>query len=69
MKLKFDLDPSLRKVVAIGILIFMESLLGGLLILSQEGTLPSLVQWITILTVAGLALVTYFLTFLRSESE
>ena len=68
-KLKFDLDPSVARVVAIAILLFFESLLGGLLVILQKGGTPDMQQFVTILSVAGLALITYLLTFLRGEGD
>ena len=66
---KVDLDPTYRRVVVIGVLIFLETLLGNLMVLLQEGALPTPIQALTIACVAGLSLVTYFLAFLRKEEE
>lgn len=67
--MKVDLDPSYRKVIAIGILLFFETLLGNIVVQLQTGEPPTQLQTLTILCVAGLSLVTYFLTFLKKEEE
>lgn len=67
MKLEFNPDPTLRRVVIIAVLEFIVSFVGGLLILLNEGQFPTAIQWATILCVALLALAVYFLTFLRKE--
>lgn len=69
MALKVDLDPSLHRVLMIGLLLFFEILLGNLVVLLQDGKMPTEIQTVTILCVAGLQVVTYFLTFLRKEEE
>jgi len=69
MKLKFDLDPKKNKVILIGVLLFLETLLGNVLVILQSGSLPTPIQGLTILSVASLSLVTYFLAFLRKEQE
>lgn len=69
MKLKFDLDPKKNKVILIGVLLFLETLLGNVLVILQSGSLPMPIQVLTILCVASLSLVTYFLAFLRKEQE
>jgi len=66
--LKFDLDPPLTKVILLGFLVFVETLIGGILVIVNEGGFPTTLQWFTILLVALLTLVTYFLTFLRTDS-
>jgi len=64
-KLTFDLDPPLRKVIIIGVLIFVEAVLFGYLVYTQYGVELELKHMTTILCVAGLTLVTYLLAFLR----
>jgi len=64
--MKFDLDPSLTKVAVMGMLLFIETFLGSLLVILNEGKMPSLIQFCTMLAVACLAIVTYFLTFLHT---
>jgi len=68
-KLKFDLDPTIGKVIGIGLLLFFEALLGGFLLILQRGTQPTWLEIATVLCIAGISIVTYFLTFLRGEVE
>jgi len=63
---RLDLDPTIARVVVIAILLFCESLLGGILVVLNQGTMPTLVQFCTILCVALLTLVTFLLTFFRT---
>lgn len=67
--MKFDLDPSYRRVIVIGVLEFFIALMGGLLVIVQEGNYPSILQMVTIVFVAAIALCVYFVTFLRGEPE
>jgi len=68
--LKFELDPTVPRVVTIGILLFFEALIGGILVVLNDGAMPTNVQWLTILLVAALTIVTYYLSFLRTgETE
>ena len=67
--MKFDLDPTPQRVALIGVCLFIEALLTGILVIAIEGELPSVVQWVVILCMAGMAIVTHFLAFLRSEEE
>ena len=67
--IKFDLDPTVPKVVLIGICIFIEALIGGILVITNEGKMPNPIQWLTILCVATLATVLHFSTFLRGEEK
>lgn len=67
--MKFDLDPSLSRVMLIGLCIFLETLLGAVIIQMQEvGKVPDLDSLVLILMVAALQLVTYVATFLRKDS-
>ena len=67
--MKVDFDPTPRKVLLIALLLFLESLLGAVIIQAQEGNFPTPLQWMVIVCVAGIQLVTYLLEFLRSEEE
>ena len=67
--MKFDLDPTFGRVIVIGLLEFFIALMGGLLVIVQEGEMPSPVQCVTIFIVAAIALCVYFVTFLRGETE
>jgi len=67
--LRFDPNPGVGRVVAIGALLFMEALLLNLLAVLQQGRMPTAVEWATFLTIALLQLVTYLLGFLRREEK
>jgi len=67
--LRFDPNPGVGRVVAIGILLFLEALLLNLLAVLQQGRMPSAVEWTTFVTIALLQLVTYMLGFLRREEK
>ena len=65
--MRFDLDPTLTRVVLIGVLLFLEAFIGGGIVILTEGNMPTPTQWLTIIFVAALTIVTYFLSFLRGE--
>ena len=68
--MRFDLDPTPIKALIIGILLFMESLCGGVLIILQRSEMPNLIEVLTVLMVAALTLITYLLAFVRQgEAE
>jgi len=67
--LRFDPNPGVGRVAAIGTLLFLEALLLNLLAVLQEGRMPSSVEWTTFVTIAMLQLVTYVLGFLRREEK
>jgi len=66
---KFDLDPTITRVILIALLEFLIAVLGPTLVILQSGKWPSLIQFATILIVATIALCVYFVTFLKGESE
>jgi len=65
----FDWNPVPKRVILIGILIFIEAILANTLIILQLGRFPNPVEAATILCVALLQLTTYFLGFLRRGEE
>lgn len=67
--MRFDLDPTLSRVLVIGLLEFLIAFMGGLLVIVQEGNVPTILQVLTIFFVAAIALCVYFVTFLRGETE
>jgi len=67
--LRFDPNPGVGRVVAIGTLLFLEALLLNLLAVLQQGRMPTAVEWTTFVTIALLQLVTYLLGFLRMEGK
>ena len=66
MTIRMVLNPTPLRVLLIGILMCVESILGGLLIILQSGRLPNEVELTTLLTVAVLTGVTFFMAFLRT---
>ena len=66
---KFDLDPTPRKVLLIALLSFIEILLGGILTQLATGQMPTKIQWMIIFCTAGLQLVIYLSEFLKAEEE
>jgi len=68
MKMKFDLDPTVPRVVIVAILIFAEALIVPLIALTSRGIEPTMLELCTILLVALLALVTYLMSFFHVEA-
>lgn len=66
MKTRFDLDPTVPKVVVIAFLLFVESLFGNMLLILQNNRMPTAVEALTIVLIAGMVIVTYLLTFMRT---
>lgn len=69
MKMKFDLDPTVPRVVIVAILIFLEALIVPLIALTSRGIEPTMLELCTILLVALLALVTYLMSFFHVETQ
>lgn len=67
--MKFDLDPTLPKVIVIAILLFVETVCLATYAILLTGRLPTDVECLTVLFGAVLPLVTYLLTFLGFEKE
>jgi len=66
---RFDPNPGWERVVAIGILLFLEAVLINLLTVLQAGRWPTPVETATFITLGLVQLVTYFLGFLRKEES
>jgi len=69
MKMNFNLDPTVPRVVIIAVLIFAEALIVPLIALTSRGIEPTTLELCTILLVALLALVTYLMSFFHVETE
>lgn len=69
MNLKFDLDPTVPKVVIIAILIFAEGLLIPLYTILMQNRFPTQVELTLFLVGALLQLITYLLSFLGVERK
>jgi len=66
MTIRMTLTPTPVRVLMIGLLMALESILGGLLIVLQSGRLPNEVEMTTLITVALLTVITFFMAFLRT---
>lgn len=67
VNLKFDLDPSIPRVVIIAILLFLEAILLPAYAILQLGRMPTDVEWLLFLFGALIQLVTYLLSFMGFE--
>lgn len=65
--LRFDLDPTPLKAGIIGILLFLESFIGSLIVICQKGVMPTLLEALTAFFIALLVAVTYLLAFVRAS--
>jgi len=67
--MRFDPNPGWERVIAIGVLLFLEAVLLNLVAVLQAGRWPTPVE-VALFTSLGLVqLVTYFLGFLRKEES
>lgn len=69
MGLKFDLDPTIPRVVFIAILLFIEGMAIPAYTVTIQGRFPSEVEWTSYFLAALIQLVTYLLTFLGFKNE
>jgi len=69
MKMKFDLDPTVPRVVIVAILLFFEPLLIATIAITATGRMPTEVEMLTILLTAMLAVVTYLMGFMKVEAK
>jgi heme/copper-type cytochrome/quinol oxidase subunit 4 len=69
MDLQFNLDPTVPKVVIIAILIFFEGIAINAYAITQTGRFPAPIEWTTYLLAAFIQLITYLVTFLKSEEK
>ena len=69
MGLKLNFDPPPWKAIIIGILLFFEAIVAPTIIITQQGTMPTDTQIVTIILVACLQLITYFLVFLGYKHQ
>ena len=60
------MNAAQSKVLFMALLLFMQSLIGGFLILVAGGEDPTLLECISVLLTAGMIVVTFMLTFLRT---
>jgi len=67
--MRFDPNPSYERVVAIGLLLFLEAVLLNLVAVLQAGRWPTPVEMALFISLGLVQLVTYFLGFLRREEQ
>ena len=65
--MKFDLDPTVPRVVIIAILLFLEALLIPAYTILQQGRMPTDIEWLTFVFGAILQLVTFLMAFIKGE--
>jgi len=66
MKVKIDFDPTVSRVVIIGLLIFLETLLMPIYGVLQSGRYPEVLEVVTYLFGAIITLITYLLAFVKT---
>lgn len=64
--LRFDLDPTITKVVLIALLLFAEGIALSIYAILLQQRYPTVLEIVTFSIGAFIQLVTYFLTFLRT---
>jgi len=69
LRLKFDPNPEWERVVAIGVLLFLEAVLLNLVAVLQAGRWPTPVEIALFISLGLIQVVTYFLGFLRKEEK
>lgn len=67
--MKFDLDPTVPKVIVIAILLFVETVMLATYAILLTGRMPTDVECLTILVGAVIPLVTYLATFLKGNEK
>ena len=65
--IKFDLDPSLTRVVITALLLFLETFLGLYIALMKSGEPLLLSDVLLMVAISGLAVVTLLQTFLKGD--
>lgn len=64
--MKFDLDPTVPRVVIVGVLIFLEALLIPAYTVLQQGRMPTEIEWTMFIFGAMIQLVTFLMAFIKS---
>jgi len=63
---RFDLDPTIPKVVIIAVLIFIEGIAIPAYTVTTQGRLPDTIECLGFLLTATIQTVTYLLTFMQT---
>lgn len=66
MGIRLNLDPTVKRVIVIGILLTIKDIMIGLLFYTKQGLIPEPVELYTILLSAFLSLVILLLAFLQT---
>lgn len=69
MRLKFDLDPTVPRVVIIAVLLFVEALAIPAYSILMTNQMPTEVQWFAFIFGALLQVVTYLLGFMGMQRD
>ncbi len=69
MKVKFDLDPTVPRVVIIAALLFIEAICLPAYVVLQQGRMPNDIEWMMFVVAAIIQVVTYLLSFLGTEPK
>jgi len=64
--MKFDLDPTIPKVIIIALLLFAEGLAIPVITIVQQGRWPSVLEAFGFFLTAFVQLCTFFVTFLKT---
>ena len=67
LKLQFNADPTLQRVVIIAALLMLEAICISLGVIFSQNRMPTDYEIGAIVTTAAVQLVTYILTFLKKE--
>ena len=67
IKLEFNVDPTLQRVVIIAALLMLEAIFISLGVIFSQNRMPTDYEVGAIITTAAVQLITYILTFLKKE--
>ena len=67
IRLEFNADPTLQRVVIIAALLMLEAIFISLGLIFSQNRMPTDYEVGAIITTAGVQLVTYIVTFLKKE--
>ena len=67
IKLEFNVDPTLQRVVIIAALLMLEAIFISLGVIFSQNRMPTDYEVGAIITTAAVQLITYVLTFLKKE--
>ena len=65
--MRFDLAPTIPRVLIIAILLFAEAFLVPVLTTLQLNRMPTDIEWFTYLVTAAIQLITFLMAFVKGE--